>query len=162
VPSDRALGSTQGLAVTSAADDSSPDAERDGDVVVLNVGAATYAVRAVAVREVVPSPVVTPLPASTPVVLGVCNVRGDIVPILDTSALLGLGGGPAPTHVVIVRVPEGEVGLSTTGVPAFTRLGERVGDADVPGQVGAYRVVNGIATLLELDVLVTRERLDGA
>jgi purine-binding chemotaxis protein CheW len=161
VPPDRALGSTPGSTTTTAGEDSPPDAERDGDVVVLNVGVDTYAVRALAVREVIPSPVVTPLPASTPVFLGVCNVRGDIVPILDTSALLGLGAGPSPTHVVIVRVPEGEVGLSTTGVPAFTRLGERVGDADVPGQVGAYRVANGIATLLELDVLVTRERLDG-
>ena len=62
---------------------------------------------------------------------------------------------------MIVRVPDGEAGLSTTGVPTFTRLGERVGDADVPGQVGAYRVADGIATLLDLDALVTRGRLDG-
>ena len=157
----RALGSSQGSTDPNSGDDSPADAERDGDVVVLNVGVDTYAVRAAAVREVVLSSDVTPLPASTPVFLGVCNVRGDIVPILDTSALLGLGAGPTPTHVVIVRVPEGEAGLSTTGVPAFTRLGERVGDADVPGQVGAYRVANGIATLLELETLVTRERLDG-
>ena len=141
--------------------DPTPDVEQNGDVVVLHVGADTYAVRADAVREVIRSPEVTPLPASAPVFIGVCNVRGDIVPILDTSALLGLGVGPVPSHAVIVRVPDGEAGLSTTGVPTFTRLGERVGDADVPGQVGAYRVADGIATLLDLDALVTRGRLDG-
>ena len=145
-----------------AGEDPALDVERDGDVVVLNVGADIYAVRAVAVREVVPSPEIMPLPTSAPVLLGVCNVRGDIVPILDTSALLGLGPGPAPSHVVIVHVPDGEAGLSTTSVPTFTRLGERVGDADVAGQVGAYRVADGIATLLDLDALVTRGRLDGS
>jgi chemotaxis signal transduction protein len=142
-------------------DSATPDVEQNSDVVVLNVGADTYAVRAAAVREVIPSPEVTPLPASASVFLGVCNVRGDIVPILDTSVLLGLGAGPIPSHAVIVQVPDGEAGLSTTGVPTFTRLGERVGDADVPGQLGAYRVADGIATLLDLDVLVTRGRLDG-
>jgi purine-binding chemotaxis protein CheW len=141
---------------------SAHDTESGGDVVVLSVGAGTYAVRASAVREVIPSPVVTPLPVSGAILLGVCNVRGDIVPILDTSALLGLGAGSTPSHAVIVAVPEGEAGLSATGVPTFTRLGDRVGDGDVPGQVGAYRVSDGIATLLDLDVLVTRGRLDGA
>lgn len=129
-------------------------------MVVLNVGADTYAIRAAAVREVIPSPDVTPLPASA-LFLGVCSVRGDIVSILDTSALLGLGAGPIPSHAVIVRVPDGDAGLSTTGVPTFTRLGERVGDGDVPGQLGAYRVADGIATLLDIDALLTRGRLGG-
>ena len=158
---DRGTRALESLPGSEAGQGSAPDAESDGDVVVLSVGPDTYAVRAVSVREVVPSPEVTPLPGAGSVVLGVCNVRGDIVPILDTSALLGLGAGPTPSHAVIVQVPDGEAGLSTTGVPTFTRLGERVGDADIPGQVGAYRVADGIATLLDLDALVTRERLDG-
>jgi purine-binding chemotaxis protein CheW len=159
--SDRPLLESRDLPGSNIGGGSTPDAERDVDVVVLNVGADTYAVRAATVREVIPSPEITPLPASASVVLGLCNVRGDIVPILDTSALLGLGAGPAPTHAVIVRVPDGEAGLSTTGVPSFTRLGDRVGDADVPGQLGAYRFADGIATLLDVDALVTRGRLDG-
>ena len=156
----RAARAPDGFPGFVAGEDPAPDAESDGDVVVLRVGLDTYAVRAASVREVIPSPEVTPLPGSGPVFLGVCNVRGDIVPILDTSALLGLGVGPTPSHAVIVQGPDGEAGLSTTSVPTFTRLGERVGDADVPGQVGAYRVADGIATLLDLDALVTRGRLD--
>jgi purine-binding chemotaxis protein CheW len=160
MPSDRAIQASRDLPGPNTAIGSATDAERGGDVVVLNVGADTYAVRASTVREVIPSPEITPLPASASVVLGLCNVRGDVVPILDTSALLGLGAGPAPTHAVIVHVLDGEAGLSTTGVPSFTQLGDRVGDADVPGQLGAYRFADGIATLLDLDILVTRGRLD--
>jgi chemotaxis signal transduction protein len=156
----RAERAPDGLMGLASGEGSTPDAESDGDVVVLRVGPDTYAVRAGAVREVIPSPVFTPLPGAGPIFLGVCNVRGDIVPILDTSVLLGLGVGPTPSHAVIVQGSDGEAGLSTTSVPTFTRLGERVGDADVPGQVGAYRVADGIATLLDLDVLVTRGRLD--
>ena len=150
-PSRNALGATR-----------ASDPEQGGDVVVMHVGGDIYAVRAGTVREVVRAPEVTPLPASSPIFLGVCNVRGDIVPVLDTFALLGLGAGPTFTHAVIVRASEGEVGLSTTGVPEFTQLGDRVGDGDVAGRLGAYRVSAGIATLLDLDALVTRGRLDGA
>ena len=162
MPPDRAPRAPNAGAGLAVADDSTSDVERNGQVVVLRVGADNYAVGVEAVREVILSPGVTPLPGSASIVLGVCNVRGDIVPIIDTSALLGLGAGPTPSHVVIVRVPDGEAGLSTTTVPSFTLLGDRVGDVDVPGQVGAYRVADGIATLLDLDSLVKRERLDGA
>ena len=157
----RAASATEGVRRLARGDDPASDAESGGDVVVLSVGSDIYAVRAGAVREVIPSPDVTPLPGSGPVILGVCNVRGDIVPILDTSVLLALGAGPTPSHAVIVHASDGEAGLSTTSVPTFTRLGDRVGDADVPGQVGAYRVAGGIATLLDVDALVTRGRLDG-
>jgi purine-binding chemotaxis protein CheW len=157
----RAPPAPQSVADFAAGGDSAPDTEKQGDVVVLTVGPDIYAVRAAAVREVIPAPEVTPLPGSGPVFLGVCNVRGDIVPILDTSALLGLGTGPTPSHAVIVQALDGEAGLSTTSVPTFTRLGDRVGDADVPGQAGAYRVADGIAALLDVDVLLTRGRLDG-
>ena len=147
--------------MSQAREDTTPDIEQHDDVVILKVGSDIYAVRAAAVREVISLPEVTPLPTSASVFLGLCNVRGDVIPVLDTSALLGLGAGPTSTHAVIVHVPEGDAGLSTTSVPSFSTLGERVGDADVPGQMGAYRCVDAIATLLDLDALVTRKRLDG-
>lgn len=143
-----------------APDDAVPDAEQNGEVVVLRVGSDVYAVRAACVREVISLPEITPLPTSPPVFLGLCNVRGDVIPILDTSALLGRGPGSASTHAVIVHVSQGEAGLSTTSVPSFVTLGERVGEAGVPGQVGAYRCADTIVTLLDLDALVTRRRLD--
>jgi len=143
-----------------AREDTAPDVEQNGEVVVLMIGSNVYAVRATDVREVIPLPEITPLPTSASVFLGLCNVRGDVIPILDMSALLGLGAGPAATHAVVVRVAEGEAGLSTTNVPSFSTLGERVGEASVPGQVGAYRCADAIVTLLDLDALVTRRRLD--
>jgi len=58
--------------------------------VLLPVGADLYAVPMGWVREVVAVPPPTRLVTAPPLVLGLFNLRGQIVPLLDTAALLGL------------------------------------------------------------------------
>jgi purine-binding chemotaxis protein CheW len=47
----------------------------------------------------------TPVPGAAAGVLGVQNLRGRIMPVLDTAALLGLGSGGAATRAVVVECP---------------------------------------------------------
>ncbi|HWT21988.1 MAG TPA: chemotaxis protein CheW, partial [Solirubrobacteraceae bacterium] len=64
---------------------------------VLPVGADRYALELADVREVVRGPAITPLPGAPAAVLGALNLRGAVIPVLDTAALLGtgrLGGAP--------------------------------------------------------------------
>lgn len=62
-----------------------------------------FAVRGEAVREVVRSVGVAPLPDAPEVVEGVINYRGRIVPVLDVRARFGLPGQPLdPTQHFIV------------------------------------------------------------
>jgi len=66
------------------------------NVIVFAIGAARYAVELRWVREVVTLGFVTSVPTAPPVVGGVCNLHGTILPVLDVSALLDQPAGPAP------------------------------------------------------------------
>jgi purine-binding chemotaxis protein CheW len=133
-----------------------PGAGADGAgtrVVVLAIGSDRYAVAATDVREVIAEPLARPVPTAPRTVLGVCNVRGDIVPLLDTAAVLEVQTPEPHTHAVVVRVRDGDAGLSATAVPTFATLGERVGEAHDPGRLGVYRVGEDVVTLLDVQAL---------
>ena len=59
--------------------------------VLLPVGADIYALPVDWVRQVVAAPRVTRLVTASSVALGLFNLRGEIVPLLDVAALLGVG-----------------------------------------------------------------------
>jgi purine-binding chemotaxis protein CheW len=106
------------------------------------------------VREVVTEPLVTELPTAPHAVLGVFNLRGEIIPLFDTAALLGLGTVPSSMFAVVVESALGPAGLAATGVPEAVELGEPTGSTETQGTTAAYAIDLRIATLLDLDVLL--------
>jgi purine-binding chemotaxis protein CheW len=60
------------------------------ELLVFELAGARHAVALSAVREVVRAVFITPLPDAPPVVEGVIDVRGDIVPVYDLRARFGL------------------------------------------------------------------------
>ena len=84
---------------------------------LLRVGDDAYAVPMELAREVVAAPVVTVLPTSPASVLGVCNVRGEIMPVFDTGLLLGLGPIPACTAMAIVETSMGTMTIDDYLIP---------------------------------------------
>jgi purine-binding chemotaxis protein CheW len=80
----------------------------DGVRVVIPVAAA---------RNVVAAPALTPVPTAPPLVLGLANVRGEVVPVLDSGLLLdGAGIGSAP-FAVVVETSRGLAGLAVSAMP---------------------------------------------
>ena len=57
------------------------------ETVLLPVGDELYAVPMESVREVVADPPITTLATAPPLVFGLFNLRGQIVPLFDTAAL---------------------------------------------------------------------------
>jgi purine-binding chemotaxis protein CheW len=106
------------------------------------------------VREVVTEPMVTELPTAPNVVLGVFNLRGEIVPMFDTAALLGLGTLPSSLFAVVVQSATGLAGLAASGVPEAVELGEPTGSTETRGTSASYAIGARIATLLDLGVLL--------
>ena len=100
---------------------------------LLPVGADLYAVPVISSREVVPEPGVTRLPTAPAVVIGLFNLRGQIVPLLDTAALVGTGTTEGAAYAVVIEVEQGLVGLVTTGLPRRQLLEELVGSSELPG-----------------------------
>jgi chemotaxis signal transduction protein len=64
------------------------------NVIVFAIGAARYAIELRWVREVVTLGFVTGVPTAPPVLGGLCNLHGAILPVLDVAALLDLPPGP--------------------------------------------------------------------
>lgn len=66
------------------------------NVIIFTIGAVRYALELRWVREVVSLGFVTDVPTAPPVLAGVCNLHGAIVPVLDVNVLIGdLAGAPA-------------------------------------------------------------------
>lgn len=57
-----------------------------GQVVIFTLGGAAYAVPIGVVREVVPWTPPTPIPEAPPTTLGVLDLRGELLPVVDLAA----------------------------------------------------------------------------
>jgi chemotaxis signal transduction protein len=130
--------------------------------VLLPVGPDVYAVPVGWVREVAPVPALYPLVTAAPVVLGLFNLRGEIVPLLDTAALLGVGTVGAAPFVLVLESGTGPVGLAATGLPRRVLLDRPVGPSELPGTAGSYQVGDEVAVLLDPAAVLGSRRLRGA
>lgn len=118
------------------------------------VGPDLYAVPIGAVREVVKAPLLTRLPTAPGIILGLFNLRGEIVPLLDTPALLGLSRIPGWSFVAVVRSSLGPAGLAATALPEPVVLAEPVGPSESPATAGTYAVGERLAVLLDIEALL--------
>ena len=124
------------------------------DAVLVPVGDDLYGVPIGWVREVVTRPPLTELVTAPPQVLGLFNLRGEIVPLLDTAALVGAGTGGQVAFAVVLETHVGPVGLSATAVPERTLLDALMGPSELPGSAGRYRVDRRVAVLLDVEALL--------
>ncbi|MCF4123146.1 chemotaxis protein CheW [Antribacter sp. KLBMP9083] len=131
----------------------------DVHVLLLPVGADLYALPVDWACEVVTAPTLTPLATAPPVVIGLFNLRGQIVPLLDTAGLLGLGRVEATAFAVVVTGAHGLAALATTGFPRRQMLDVPTGPSDLPGTTGLYQVGQQVAALLDPPALLSPERV---
>ena len=88
--------------------ESASEAERE--LITFRVGEQYFCVDIMAVREIRGWSPPTPLPQSPPFVTGVINLRGQVLPIVDMAARLGLPASkPTARHVIIVVSIDGRL-----------------------------------------------------
>src|SRR5687768_15091084 len=102
------------------------EAVMNSRAIVLPMGDDAVAIGVDAVREVVVAPQITPLPTAPPAVLGLFNLRGSIVPVLDTSRLLDRSPLATIAYTVVVRCRNEDAALVASGVPVMASLGPLV------------------------------------
>jgi purine-binding chemotaxis protein CheW len=120
---------------------------------LLRVGEDAYAVPIAAAREVITTGI-TPLPTAPSSVLGVCNVRGEIIPVFDSGIVLGLGPMPAVDAIAVIETAHGPAGLGMNGFGEAVELGEPVAITETPGTNGAFAVGGVVAVLIDVDALL--------
>jgi purine-binding chemotaxis protein CheW len=107
------------------------------------IGEEWYAVDVTAAREVAEDVVTEPLVTAPAWVVGVFNLRGAIVPLLDTGLLLGGAPVGAGRSTLIVDVGHSIAGLSLSSRPQSAVLGDLLSSTDGAATDGVYEVVEG-------------------
>lgn len=130
-------------------------------VLLLPVHGDRYAVPLGMVQEVLEPRRVTRLPDAPPTVLGILNVRGVVVGVVDTGVLLGLPPVGTAHAVAVVRVARGVVGLAASARPVAAELREDLGASLLPVAVGRRGTSGGVATLLDLEAALAPEVVAG-
>jgi purine-binding chemotaxis protein CheW len=131
-----------------------------------------YAVDILRVREIRGVGPITPIPNAPPFVRGVMNLRGSVVPVVDTRAAIGLT--PAEynkfTVIIVLLVRERTMGfvvdavsdvlaLDESSIERSVDLGQRVRDSFVEG-IG--RVQDRFVVLLDIDRIAAMDLPEGA
>ena len=126
---------------------------------VLPLGEEHYALTLTSVQQVLSSPRVTQLPVTDQALLGLINVRGEIVPLFDLALLAGVDAKPSSAFAILVATSQGPAALGVAVRPESTELDEKLasdGPADAPR---VYPGGRGLITLLEVETLLVTSRL---
>lgn len=115
---------------------------RAAAVLVFQLGGGRCALPLAAVLEVVRAVRITPLPTAPAVVEGVIDVRGELVPVLDLRARLGMAPVPARPEQVLILA---RAGGRTVAVRADAV--EWIASLDASRLVEPERVARGIGYL---------------
>jgi purine-binding chemotaxis protein CheW len=108
------------------------------EVLVFEVGGQRHGLHVADVQEILPVVTVTPLPEAPPLVEGIINLRGMVIPVLDTRRRFRLPTRAAAytDHFVVARAGKHRVALRVDRALDLVRLGAGdVADADavLPG-----------------------------
>lgn len=121
---DRAILQTRASQLAIAVENDDTGEERI-EVALFELAGERYAILSEYIREIYPVREITPLPCTPALVLGIINVRGQILSVIDLHPLFDLvPAGQSPRdRVVIIGAPEGEHGEMVLGIMADLVLG---------------------------------------
>jgi purine-binding chemotaxis protein CheW len=126
-------------------------------VLVLRVNADYFAVPMETVHQVLRHPQVTEVPLAPAGLLGVLNVRGEIVPFFDTGALTGSGTLRNPPFAVLLSGDKDLMALATLELPTTAEFEEPVAPGVKPGELGVYSQGDRLITLVNIEELVNSQ-----
>jgi chemotaxis signal transduction protein len=120
----------------------------------VRAGGEQYALPVDSVREIAEMAEIAPVPGAPAGVLGVWNLRGDVLAALDLAALLGLEPAAEPSRIVVAENGEARAGLVVESVARVGALPEAREPAD-SHFLSASALVDGAPLgILDLDALL--------
>ena len=122
--------------------------------ITFGIGNDCYAIAGDVVREVVAGVRPTRLPTAPAVLLGVFNLRGEVVPVFDIAGLLGLRRSDGGDTAIVVTLTAGPAGLLVDGLPKMETLSEPIARSQLRSTLGTFDVADGLAVLLDIEELI--------
>jgi purine-binding chemotaxis protein CheW len=109
-----------------------------------------YALPVGGVLEVAEVGEIASVPGATAAVLGVRNLRGQVLPVVDLAAVLGLPRADTPARIVVAEADGRTAGLAVDGVAGVEQLPEASEEVDSPHLVGAALADGALIGVVDL------------
>jgi purine-binding chemotaxis protein CheW len=127
-------------------------------VIVLPLGEEHYGFTLESVQQVISAPRVTRLPVADAALLGLVNVRGEIVPLFDLAVLMDTGKSGASDFAILVSTSLGPAALGVAAMPQSAEIDEAAASEGPPEEPRVYPVGGRLVTLLEIEILLVKGR----
>jgi chemotaxis signal transduction protein len=121
--------------------------------VQVRVGAEQYALPVTRVLEVGEIRALTVAPGASPAILGICNLRGDLLPVFDLAAVLGLPRGDAPQRMLVAERGGTRAGFAIDEVTDVDELPEADQETDSDLLSGAVLIDGALVGVIDMDRL---------
>lgn len=140
--------------------------QRSGDarqLVVFQLADERYGAEIRVVREIVPMQKVTAMPGMPEYALGVTDLRGRVLPVIDLKRRLALPdrAGTSETRIMVVEVGSGEIGCIVDAVDQVLTVSADAVEAPpagitprLGGVSGIAKVGTGLVALLDLEAVL--------
>ncbi|GAB1258061.1 chemotaxis protein CheW [Aurantivibrio plasticivorans] len=135
--------------------------------VTFRLAGETYGINVMQVQEVLRYSEIAPVPGAPPYVLGIINLRGNVVTVIDTRHRFGLLAGEVNdnTRIVIIEADKHVVGILVDSVAEVVYLRQsEIETAPNVGNDDTAKFIQGVChkndellILIELDKLLTDE-----
>jgi purine-binding chemotaxis protein CheW len=138
--------------------------------VTFHLNGETYGVNVMAVKEVLRHIDIAPVPGSPDYVLGIINIRGTVISVINTRRRFGLPDQEPTDHtrIVIIEIGKYVVGIMADSVAEVVYL--RQSEIETTPNVGkdnSARFIQGVCNkndelliLVEFDKLISQEELE--
>lgn len=133
--------------------------------VTFKLAGETYGINVMQVQEVLRYSEIAPVPGAPPYVLGIINLRGNVVTVIDTRHRFGLEPGDVTdnTRIVIIEADNHVVGMLVDSVAEVVYLRQsEIETAPNVGNEESAKFIQGVChkndellILIELDKLLT-------
>jgi len=138
-----------------------PEAQRELQTVVFRLGNEYYGIDIFRVNEIIRMRDITPVPRTEPHILGLVNLRGKTIPVVDIRIRMNLPetGQAESTRIIVVESDHGNVGIVVDAVTEVVSLDRgTIDDAPTLAHDSKTEFVLGVAKregelimLLDLD-----------
>ena len=127
-------------------------------VCLVALGEESFAIDLGQVLEVFEPESITPVPGMPAALVGVTNLRGTIIPLVDLRAVLGVSASGLPKYTVVVRHGTQQVGILVEGIPKIRTV--RSDDLAAPSghtvaeRLRDFKEEKKLSTILEMSRLL--------
>jgi purine-binding chemotaxis protein CheW len=127
-------------------------------LLLFRVGALDYGLEIEAIQEVADQPPHYPVPAACPPLLGAVNLHGQVLPVIDLPALLGVKADALDQRLVVLADPHPlALAVSMVGrIVPFDREELAAAGASAPAAAGTLAIDDRPVNLLDADAVIER------